>query len=75
MVYLPPAFTETRDEVLLAHLERHDFGLLVTHGPAGLIASQIPFVVTAKCSNSARTVGGQREANYADGCGAGMYLL
>ena len=44
MVYLPPAFTETQEEVLFAHLERHDFGLLITHGPAGLIASQIPFV-------------------------------
>jgi transcriptional regulator len=44
MVYLPPAFTETRDEVLFAHLERHDFGLLVTQGTAGLIASQIPFL-------------------------------
>jgi transcriptional regulator len=44
MVYLPPAFTEPREEVLLAHIERHDFGLLVTHGAAGLIASQIPFL-------------------------------
>jgi transcriptional regulator len=44
VVYLPPAFTETRDEVLLAHIERHDFGLLVTQGIAGLIASQIPFL-------------------------------
>ena len=44
MVYLPPAFTETREEVLFAHIERHDFGLLVTHGAAGLIASQIPFL-------------------------------
>ena len=45
MVYLPPAFTETRREVLVAHIERHDFGMLVTHGSAGLIASQIPFLV------------------------------
>ena len=45
MVYLPPAFTETRREVLRAHIERHDFGTLVTHGEAGLIASQIPFLV------------------------------
>ncbi len=45
MVYLPPAFTESRPEVLLAHIERHDFGLLVSHGAAGLIASQIPFLV------------------------------
>ena len=45
MVYLPPAFTESRDEVLLAHIERYDFGLLVSHGGGELIASQIPFLV------------------------------
>ncbi|MFI4947286.1 MAG: FMN-binding negative transcriptional regulator [Alphaproteobacteria bacterium] len=45
MVYLPPAFSETRSEVLLAHIERHEFGLLVSHGPTGLIASQIPFLL------------------------------
>ena len=45
MVYLPPAFTETREEVLVAHIERHDFGLLVTQGSAGLIASQIPVLI------------------------------
>jgi transcriptional regulator len=44
VVYLPPAFTETRDDILLAHIERHDFALLVTSGTAGLIASQIPFL-------------------------------
>lgn len=48
MVYLPPAFTETRTEVLLAHIERHDFGLLVSHGAGGLIASQIPFLVARR---------------------------
>jgi transcriptional regulator len=45
VVYLPPAFTETREDVLLAHIERHDFGLLVSHGAAGQIASHIPFLV------------------------------
>jgi transcriptional regulator len=45
MVYLPPAFTETRPEILLAHIERHDFGMLVTHGDGGLIASQVPFLI------------------------------
>jgi len=45
VVYLPPAFTETREEVLVAHIERHDFGLLVTQGSVGLIASQIPFLI------------------------------
>ena len=44
MVYLPPAFAETRSEVLLAHIERHDFGMLVTHGAGGPIVSQIPFL-------------------------------
>jgi transcriptional regulator len=45
LVYLPPAFTETRPEVLIEHIERHDFGLLVTQGGQGLVASQIPFLV------------------------------
>ena len=44
MVYLPPAFTETRPEVLFAHIEQHAFGMLVSHGPAGLVVSHIPFV-------------------------------
>ena len=45
MVYLPPAFTETQPAVLVAHIERYSFGLLVSHGAAGLVASHIPFVV------------------------------
>jgi transcriptional regulator len=45
VVYLPPAFTETRQQVLVEHIERHDFGLLVSHGAAGLNASHIPFLV------------------------------
>jgi transcriptional regulator len=44
LVYLPPHFTETDEKVLLAHIERHDFGLLVTKG-GELIASQVPFLV------------------------------
>ena len=45
MVYLPPTFTEARPPVLVAHIERHDFGLLVSRGAAGLTASHIPFLV------------------------------
>jgi transcriptional regulator len=45
LVYLPPHFTETRREVLAAHLERHDFALLVSHGRGGMIASHIPVMV------------------------------
>ena len=43
MVYLPPHFTETDETVLLAHVERNDFGLLITQRD-GLIASQVPFL-------------------------------
>jgi transcriptional regulator len=45
VVYLPPVFTETRQEVLLDHIEQNDFALLVSHGPAGLVASHIPFLI------------------------------
>jgi transcriptional regulator len=45
VVYLPPAFTEARPEVLVAHIERHDFALLVSHGSQGLVASHIPFLI------------------------------
>jgi transcriptional regulator len=44
LVYLPPHFTETREEVLAAHLDRHDFATLVTNGADGLVASQIPIL-------------------------------
>jgi len=43
MVYLPQHFTETREAVLIEHIERHDFGMLVTQG-GNLIASQVPFL-------------------------------
>jgi len=45
MVYLPPAFTEARPAVLVSHIEQHNFGLLVSGGAGGLVASHIPFVV------------------------------
>ena len=45
MVYLPPAFTEKRPDVLMNHIQQYDFGLLVSHGAAGLVASHIPFLV------------------------------
>jgi transcriptional regulator len=67
LVYLPPAFTETREEVLIAHIERHDFGLLVSSGPRHgdqpeLIASQIPFLV-ARGEGGVRLQGHLARAN------------
>ena len=44
MVYLPPAFTEARPEILVAHIERYDFALLITDGAQGLVASHVPFL-------------------------------
>ena len=48
MVYLPPAFTESRPEILIEHIERHDFGLLVSHGENGIVASDIPFLLVRR---------------------------
>jgi transcriptional regulator len=48
VVYLPPAFTEARTELLIEHIERHEFGLLVSHGTEGLIASQMPFLLARR---------------------------
>jgi len=45
MVYLTAAFTESRPEVLVEHIERYDFGLLVSHSDDGIVASHVPFVV------------------------------
>jgi transcriptional regulator len=45
VVYLPPAFTEARPAVLEAHIEQHDFAMLVSYGAEGLTASHIPFVL------------------------------
>ena len=54
MVYLPPLFNETQTEVLIAHIERHDFGLLISDGGEAanreLVASQIPFLVERRGS-------------------------
>jgi transcriptional regulator len=45
VVYLPPVFTEARPEILIAHIERYDFGLLITHGSRGLVGSHVPFLL------------------------------
>jgi transcriptional regulator len=45
LLYLPPVFTESDREVLLAHIERWNFGLLVSNGACGLVASHIPFLL------------------------------
>jgi transcriptional regulator len=62
VVYLPPAFTEARSEVLTQHIERYDFALLVSHGPSGLVASHIPFL-TEHAGDGLHLVGHLARAN------------
>jgi len=45
VVYLPHHFTEARRAILVAHIARHDFGLLMSRSAAGLVASHIPFLI------------------------------
>ncbi len=42
-MYVPSHFEESRVEVLHEFITRHPFGVLVTHGPAGLDANHLPF--------------------------------
>lgn len=46
-MYQPPAFREDRLDVQHALIAAHPLGLLVTAGPAGLMANPIPFLVDA----------------------------
>lgn len=48
MVYLPPVFTEARPEVLIAHIERYDFALLVSHDESGFQTSRIPVLLARR---------------------------
>jgi transcriptional regulator len=56
VVYLPPVFSETRPDVLIAHIARHDFGTLISHSADGLVASRIPFLVEPAPAAAADTV-------------------
>lgn len=43
-MYVPPAFAETDPDRLAALIAAHPLGLLVTNGPAGLMANPVPFL-------------------------------
>jgi len=45
-MYLRPAFTVTDPARIAGLISANPFGLLVTHGPGGLEASNLPFVMT-----------------------------
>jgi transcriptional regulator len=44
-MYRPPAFREDRPEVLRAAIRAHPLATLVTHGPQGLQANLLPFIL------------------------------
>jgi transcriptional regulator len=44
-MYVPAAFAQTETSALHDFIDAHDFGLLVSNGPDGLIASHLPFMV------------------------------
>jgi transcriptional regulator len=48
MVYIPSHFAEPRREVLVDFIRDHNFGILVSAGAAGMIASHIPFLYDAE---------------------------
>ena len=50
-MYQPPAFREDRIEVQHALIRAHPLGLLITSGPAGLLANLFPFLVDADGSD------------------------
>ena len=49
-MYQPPHFREERLDVLHALIESHPLGLLITAGPGGLQANNVPFLIDAKMS-------------------------
>jgi transcriptional regulator len=46
-MYLPAAFREDRLEVQHQLIRSHPLGLIVSHGPGGLLANSVPFLVYA----------------------------
>jgi transcriptional regulator len=48
MVYIPSHFAESRQEMLADFIRDHNFGILVSTGEAGVIASHIPFLYDAE---------------------------
>jgi transcriptional regulator len=53
-MYLPALFREDRLEALHALIRSHPLGLLISHGPGGLLANLLPFVL--KSGDSERGV-------------------
>jgi transcriptional regulator len=62
-MYIPAAFAESDPAALRAFLRRHSFGLLVSQGEAGLVASHLPLLLDDDPGPSGRLVGHMARAN------------
>jgi transcriptional regulator len=62
-VYIPQAFEETRLEVLQAFMRRYSFGIVVSQGDGGLIASHLPFWLDAEQGPYGTLMGHMARAN------------
>lgn len=62
-MYLPNHFEEAGEEELLRTIEAHPFGSLVLHGPQGLDANHLPFLVDREKDARARLIGHVARAN------------
>jgi transcriptional regulator len=62
-MYTPPAFEETRVDIMHALMRAHPFAAVVTAGPAGLMASHIPLVLHAESSEFGVLRGHMARAN------------
>jgi transcriptional regulator len=62
-LYVPPLFRIDDRETLLAFVEKHAFGTLVSSGDAGLHVSHIPFLVDRGDDGRARLLGHVARAN------------
>jgi transcriptional regulator len=62
-VYIPKAFEETRPEVLHAFMRRYSFGVVVSHGDGGLVASHLPLWLDAEQGPYGTLMGHMARAN------------
>jgi len=62
-MYQPPHHREDRLEIQHALIRAHPLGLLVSHGPDGLAANQVPFLLDAAASPLGTLAGHLARAN------------
>lgn len=62
-MYQPPHHREDRLEIQHALIRAHPLGLLVSHGPDGLAANQVPFLLDAEASALGTLAGHLARAN------------